>query len=73
MQNNSQYKLLDYWDGRYKTEQHFDWFGDYTKFRSVIKQIIKEMDRILVLGLIRLVKSILFGDISLNRDQVFQL
>jgi hypothetical protein len=52
MENNSQYKLLDYWDNRYKTEEHFEWFGEYARFRSVIQKKVAHSDRILMLGLI---------------------
>jgi hypothetical protein len=50
MENNIQYKLLDYWDERYKTEEHFEWFGEYARFRAVIQKIVAPSSRILVLG-----------------------
>lgn len=44
------YKLVEYWNERYKTETHFEWFGDYAKYRQVIRENVKESDRVLVLG-----------------------
>jgi hypothetical protein len=50
MENNSQYKLLDYWDERYKTEEHFEWFGEYARFCEVLRKILNKNDCILMLG-----------------------
>ena len=50
MENNLQYKEKEYWDERYKHEAHFEWFGDYSRFKSVLGHKIKRSDKILVLG-----------------------
>ena len=50
MEKNSQYKCVDYWNERYKDEEHFEWFGDYARFGPILKQKLKPTDRILVLG-----------------------
>jgi hypothetical protein len=50
MDNNLKYKCLEYWNERYKDEETFEWFGEYAMFKSVLKQIITPMDKILVLG-----------------------
>ena len=50
MENNSKYKSLDYWNKRYNTEEHFEWFGEYAKFKEIIRQKVSQSDRILVLG-----------------------
>lgn len=50
MDNNLKYKSIDYWNERYKDEQHFEWFGDYEKYKSVLNAKLKPSDRILVLG-----------------------
>jgi hypothetical protein len=50
MDNNLKYKCLDYWNERYKEEESFEWFGEYRMFKSILKNIIAPMDKILVLG-----------------------
>lgn len=50
MDSNLKYKSRDYWDERYKDEEHFEWFGDYDKYKSVIEKKLKHTDKILVLG-----------------------
>lgn len=50
MDNNLKYKSVDYWNERYKDEDHFEWFGDYEKYNPVISKKLKHTDRILVLG-----------------------
>ena len=52
MENNSQYKCLDYWNKRYAEEEHFEWFGEYERFKKVINQKLSPSDRILVLGIV---------------------
>ena len=49
-ENNSRYKDVDYWDERYRVEQSFDWFGDFSKFRHLLEKLIHKDDSILVLG-----------------------
>ncbi|XP_033838572.1 EEF1A lysine methyltransferase 4 [Periophthalmus magnuspinnatus] len=49
-EDNSRYKDVDYWDERYKTEQCYDWLGDFSKFQHLMGQHIKKEDSILVLG-----------------------
>jgi hypothetical protein len=51
MENNSQYKCLDYWNKRYTEEEHFEWFGEYGRFKKVINLKLSPSDRILVLGI----------------------
>lgn len=50
MEKNSQFKSLDYWNERYKTEDHYEWFGDYSKFKDVIHSLVRPTDKILTLG-----------------------
>ncbi|RNA05216.1 endothelin-converting enzyme 2 [Brachionus plicatilis] len=50
MESNSRYKSLDYWNERYKEEDHYEWFGDYSKFKDVIHSIVRPSDKILTLG-----------------------
>ena len=50
MDSNLKYKNVDYWNERYKDEDHFEWFGSYDKYKSVIQHKIKRTDKILVLG-----------------------
>ena len=50
MENNSKYKSLDYWNQRYETEESFEWFGEYAKYKEILKDEISTNDRILVLG-----------------------
>ncbi|XP_006637823.2 EEF1A lysine methyltransferase 4 [Lepisosteus oculatus] len=47
---NSRYKDVEYWDERYKKEQSFEWFGDYSKFEHLLEQHVRKEDKILVLG-----------------------
>lgn len=48
--DNSRYKDVDYWDERYLTEQSFEWFGDFSKFKHIFENHVKKKDVILVLG-----------------------
>jgi hypothetical protein len=50
MENNLKYKCLDYWNERYKEEETFEWFGEYSKFKEVLNGQIKFSDKILILG-----------------------
>lgn len=50
MDSNLKYKNVEYWNERYKDEDHFEWFGPYDKYKSVIQDKIKRNDKILVLG-----------------------
>lgn len=50
MEKNSRYKCMDYWNERYKEEESFEWFGEYSRFREVLRNIINQTDRILTLG-----------------------
>lgn len=50
MDSNLKYKNVEYWNERYKDEDHFEWFGPYDKYKSVIQHKIKRTDKILVLG-----------------------
>jgi len=50
MENNKKYKLVDYWNERYKEEESFEWFGEWFKFKSVINKKITYNDQILILG-----------------------
>ena len=52
MEKNSQYKCLDYWNQRYDKEESFEWFGEYAKYKDIIKMQISSNDRILVLGIL---------------------
>ncbi|TRY69747.1 hypothetical protein DNTS_035422 [Danionella cerebrum] len=47
---NARYKDVDYWNERYRTEQSFEWFGDFTKFEHLLKQHVGTEDNILMLG-----------------------
>ncbi|XP_010892908.1 EEF1A lysine methyltransferase 4 [Esox lucius] len=48
--HNCRYKDVGYWDERYKTEQSFEWFGDFSKFQHLLEQHVKKEDDILILG-----------------------
>ena len=50
MDNNLKYKCLNYWNERYKSEDSFEWFADYDKFKSILNAKLIKTDRILVLG-----------------------
>jgi EEF1A lysine methyltransferase 4 len=50
MESNSKYKSLNYWNERYKNEDHFEWFGDYYKFKPILNKFINPNDSILSLG-----------------------
>jgi hypothetical protein len=50
MDSNLKYKSIEYWNERYKGEEHFEWFGEYEKYKQVIGKKLKNSDRILVLG-----------------------
>lgn len=47
---NNKYKESRYWDERYTTEETFEWFGDFSKFRHLVVRNIKQDDHILMLG-----------------------
>jgi EEF1A lysine methyltransferase 4 len=66
MEKNSQYKCLDYWNQRYDKEESFEWFGEYAKYKDIIKMQISTNDRILVLGM----EINTFSDIFLNFIQM---
>ncbi|KAM9323157.1 EEF1A lysine methyltransferase 4 [Pholidichthys leucotaenia] len=48
--NNSRYKDIEYWDERYKTEQNYDWLGNFSKFQHILEKHVKKEDSILILG-----------------------
>lgn len=48
--SNARYKDVDYWDERYRTEESFEWFGDFTKFDHLLKQHVGTEENILMLG-----------------------
>ncbi|XP_030016789.1 EEF1A lysine methyltransferase 4 [Sphaeramia orbicularis] len=48
--DNSRYKDVDYWDERYKTEQCYDWLGNFSKFEHLLGDHVKKEDTILILG-----------------------
>lgn len=50
MEKNSKYKLVSYWDERYKEEEYYEWFGDYNSFKDTIKCYIKASSNIIILG-----------------------
>ncbi|XP_035384531.1 EEF1A lysine methyltransferase 4 [Electrophorus electricus] len=47
---NSRYRSAEYWDERYRTEESFDWFGDFSKFQHLLVQHVGKDARILMLG-----------------------
>lgn len=48
--SNSRYKDVDYWDERYKHEESFEWFGNFSNFKHLLELHVRKEDRILVLG-----------------------
>lgn len=48
--SNAKYKDVDYWNERYRTEESFEWFGDFTKFEHLIKRHVGVEENILILG-----------------------
>ncbi|XP_077077967.1 EEF1A lysine methyltransferase 4 isoform X2 [Siphateles boraxobius] len=48
--SNARYKDVDYWNERYRTEESFEWFGDFTKFGHLLKQHVEAEENILMLG-----------------------
>lgn len=48
--SNARYKDVDYWNERYRTEESFEWFGDFTKFGHLLKQHVESEENILMLG-----------------------
>uniref|UniRef100_A0A671LVZ4 Endothelin-converting enzyme 2-like n=1 Tax=Sinocyclocheilus anshuiensis TaxID=1608454 RepID=A0A671LVZ4_9TELE len=48
--SNARYKDVDYWNERYRTEDSFEWFGDFTKFDHLLKQHVGTEENILMLG-----------------------
>jgi len=50
-ERNELYGSVDYWNERYREEDEFDWFKDYTQIRDLIAELIPNKDaRILMLG-----------------------
>ena len=47
---NASYKLQEYWDMRFKTEEHFEWCKSYGDFKNLMHEHVKKSDRILILG-----------------------
>lgn len=47
---NKKYKDVDYWNERYRTEETFEWFGDFAKFRHLLVQHVEKEENILMLG-----------------------
>ncbi len=50
MEKNSRYKCLEYWNERYQDEESFEWFGEYARFKQVLRKILLPTDKILTLG-----------------------
>ncbi|XP_016396767.1 endothelin-converting enzyme 2-like isoform X2 [Sinocyclocheilus rhinocerous] len=48
--SNAKYKDVNYWNERYRTEESFEWFGDFTKFKHLLKQHVGTEENILMLG-----------------------
>ncbi|XP_052404557.1 EEF1A lysine methyltransferase 4 isoform X2 [Carassius gibelio] len=48
--SNVRYKDVDYWNERYRTEESFEWFGDFTKFDHLLRQHVGTEENILMLG-----------------------
>ncbi|XP_067218727.1 EEF1A lysine methyltransferase 4 isoform X1 [Chanodichthys erythropterus] len=48
--SNTRYKDVDYWNERYRTEESFEWFGDFTKFEHLLKQHVGTEENVLMLG-----------------------
>lgn len=49
--SNARYKDVDYWNERYRTEESFEWFGDFTNFEHLLKQHVGTEENILMLGM----------------------
>jgi len=47
---NEDYRMKEYWDTRYTTEESYDWFTDYSSFKHLIHQDIDTSNSILMLG-----------------------
>ena len=48
--HNSTYNEKEYWDNRYKNEEHYEWFAGYKPYRDILRSNIKTTDKILTLG-----------------------
>uniref|UniRef100_A0A672RQZ9 EEF1A lysine methyltransferase 4 n=1 Tax=Sinocyclocheilus grahami TaxID=75366 RepID=A0A672RQZ9_SINGR len=48
--SNANYKDVNYWNERYRTEESFEWFGDFTKLKHLLKQHVGTEENILMLG-----------------------
>lgn len=45
-----EYLNPQYWDERFSTEEHYEWFKDYSHFQHLIKQHVKPCSSVLELG-----------------------
>ena len=59
--NNEDYRKLEYWDGRYKEEESYDWFTGYEAFRHLLVEDVNVSDKILHLGMIEIVVLVHFS------------
>lgn len=48
--DSEKYKRRSYWNDRYKEEESYDWFGNFSAFEHLLCRDVKKKDRILVLG-----------------------
>ncbi len=59
-EGNAKYSRKEYWNERYEAEEEYDWLGNYSTVRSLIREWIpNQKDRILMLGC---------GNSSLSKD-----
>ena len=59
-EGNAKYAKKEYWNDRYEDEEEYDWLGNYSTVRSLIREWIpNQQDRILMLGC---------GNSSLSKD-----
>jgi endothelin-converting enzyme len=52
-ERNFEYCEVQYWDQRYRDAADFapyEWFGDFSSFRTLLEPELQPEDRILVLG-----------------------
>lgn len=52
-EQNCRYREVQYWDRRYRGAAEsapYEWFGDFSSFRSLLDPELRPEDRILVLG-----------------------
>jgi hypothetical protein len=47
---SAQYKKRDYWDSRYESEVAYDWLLKYDALKPHLEPLLREEDRILILG-----------------------